>query len=107
MVRSTETRTNFRLNGRTALVTGAGRGLGAGMARGLAQAGARVVLMSRTESELVAVAAEINAAGGNAINAAQSRANRSPMLSRWPRGISPCRLRQPASRDALKASQPS
>ena len=54
---------DFRLDGRTALVTGAGRGLGVGMAKGLAQAGAQVVLMSRTGSELDAVAAEIAAAG--------------------------------------------
>lgn len=64
MPQSSETKTDFSLNGRTALVTGAGRGLGAGMARGLAQAGARVVLMSRTGSELETVAAEIDAAGG-------------------------------------------
>ena len=57
---------NFHLEGRTALVTGAGRGLGAGMARGLANAGARLVLMSRTRSELEAVAAEIAGSGGDA-----------------------------------------
>lgn len=55
---------DFRLDGRTALVTGAGRGLGVGMARALAEAGAHVVLMSRTETELNAVAAEIRHAGG-------------------------------------------
>ncbi len=57
---------DFRLDGRTALVTGAGRGLGVGMAKGLAQAGARVVLLSRTRPELEIVAAEITAAGGSA-----------------------------------------
>jgi NAD(P)-dependent dehydrogenase (short-subunit alcohol dehydrogenase family) len=57
---------NFRLDGRTALVTGAGRGLGSGMASGLASAGARVVLMSRTRAELEAVAAEIIGSGGDA-----------------------------------------
>ena len=57
---------NFHLEGRTALVTGAGRGLGAGMARGLANAGARLVLMSRTRSELEAVAVEIAGSGGDA-----------------------------------------
>jgi NAD(P)-dependent dehydrogenase (short-subunit alcohol dehydrogenase family) len=64
--RSTPPVPDFRLDGRTALVTGAGRGLGVGMAKGLAQSGARVVLMSRTRSELEAVAAEITAAGGHA-----------------------------------------
>lgn len=57
---------DFRLDGRTALVTGAGRGLGAGMAGGLSRAGAHVVLMSRTRSELDAVAEGIRASGGDA-----------------------------------------
>lgn len=57
---------DFRLEGRTALVTGAGRGLGVGMAKGLARSGARVVLLSRTRLELEAVAAEITAEGGEA-----------------------------------------
>jgi NAD(P)-dependent dehydrogenase (short-subunit alcohol dehydrogenase family) len=48
----------WRLDGRVALVIGAGRGLGRGCALELARAGARVVLVSRTESELVAVAVE-------------------------------------------------
>ena len=56
----------FRLEGKTALVTGAGRGLGVGMAHGLAQAGARVVLVARTASEIERVAAEIAADGGHA-----------------------------------------
>ncbi len=57
---------NFRLDGRTALVTGAGRGLGVGMAKGLSRAGARMVLLSRTQSELETVAAEIRQEGGEA-----------------------------------------
>ena len=48
----------WRLDGRVALVIGAGRGLGRGCALELARAGARVVLVSRTESELAAAAAE-------------------------------------------------
>jgi NAD(P)-dependent dehydrogenase (short-subunit alcohol dehydrogenase family) len=45
------------LAGRTALVTGAGRGIGAAIARALDRAGARVALVARTEAELRAVAA--------------------------------------------------
>jgi len=49
------------LAGRTALVTGAGRGIGRGCALALAEAGARVVAVSRTRSDLDSLAA---AAGG-------------------------------------------
>jgi len=45
------------LAGRTALVSGAGRGIGAAIARALDAAGARVALVARTERELRAVAA--------------------------------------------------
>ncbi len=57
---------SLRLDGRRALVTGAGRGLGRGFALALAQAGAVVTLASRTESELDDVAAEIRSTGGTA-----------------------------------------
>jgi NAD(P)-dependent dehydrogenase (short-subunit alcohol dehydrogenase family) len=57
---------SFRLDGRSALVTGAGRGIGAAAAIALAQAGAEVTLVSRSSNELQAVAAEIAEQGGTA-----------------------------------------
>ena len=56
----------FRLDGRAALVAGAGRGIGRSAAVALAHAGAEVWLMSRTQSELDAVVAELAAAGARA-----------------------------------------
>ncbi len=56
----------FSLQGRSALVTGAGRGLGRGMAQALAGRGARVVLVARSSGELEVAAAAIGAAGGEA-----------------------------------------
>ncbi len=50
----------FDLSGRTALITGGGRGLGKAMARAFAQAGANIMISSRTEEELRAAAAEIS-----------------------------------------------
>jgi NAD(P)-dependent dehydrogenase (short-subunit alcohol dehydrogenase family) len=56
----------MEMRGKSVLVTGGGRGLGAALGRVLARAGARVVLASRTASEVEAVAAGIRAGGGEA-----------------------------------------
>lgn len=56
----------FRLDDQVAIVTGAGRGLGAAIALGFAEAGADVVIASRTRSELDNVAEQIRATGRRA-----------------------------------------
>lgn len=57
---------SFRLDGRRALVTGAGRGIGLAAAAALAGAGAHVVLAARTKTEIDEAAAAIRADGGSA-----------------------------------------
>lgn len=57
---------SFRLDGRRALVTGAGRGIGLAAAAALAGAGAAVTLAARTADEVEAAAAAIRAGGGQA-----------------------------------------
>ncbi len=57
---------SFRLDGKRALVTGAGRGIGLSAASALADAGAHVTLAARTASEIEAAAAAIRARGQRA-----------------------------------------
>ena len=58
---------NDALLGRTASVTGAGRGIGRSIALGLAADGARVALLARSVDQLAEVAAAVSAAGGTAL----------------------------------------
>lgn len=53
----------FRLDGKRILVTGAGRGLGAACAEALAEAGAHVILLSRSAPPLEALATRIGSGG--------------------------------------------
>ena len=57
----------FTLTDKVAVVTGAGRGIGAATAIALAEAGADVVISARTESDLVAVAKQVEEAGRRAL----------------------------------------
>jgi len=57
----------FRLDGKVAVITGAGKGIGAEIARTFAQAGADIVLAARTEADLNKVAKEVQDAGSRAV----------------------------------------
>jgi 7-alpha-hydroxysteroid dehydrogenase len=57
----------FRLDGKTALITGAGKGIGRGIALAFAKAGADVALVARTKDDLDAVAEQVRAEGRNAV----------------------------------------
>ncbi|MGA2333295.1 MAG: glucose 1-dehydrogenase [Syntrophales bacterium] len=58
---------SMNLTGRVALVTGATKGLGYGMVMGLAQAGADIIVVSRTSADCVKVAKELEAMGRKAL----------------------------------------
>jgi NAD(P)-dependent dehydrogenase (short-subunit alcohol dehydrogenase family) len=57
----------MELQGKTAIVTGGGRGIGEGIARVLAREGANVVVMGRHAEEVEAVSATIREGGGSAL----------------------------------------
>lgn len=60
----------FDLTGKVAIITGSSKGIGLSIAKGLAENGAKVVISSRKQDAVDAVAAELNAAGFEAIGIA-------------------------------------
>jgi len=56
--------TSRRLEGKVAIVTGAGQGIGEAIARGYAREGAKIVITGRTQSKLDEVASKITGDGG-------------------------------------------
>ena len=63
----TSTQDLFRLDGKVAIVTGAGKGIGAAIARAFADAGADVALVSRTAGDLESVAHDVAERGQRAL----------------------------------------
>ena len=58
----------FSLEGKAALVTGAGRGIGRAISLAYARAGAALAIGARTESELDDTAGEIEKLGGRVVS---------------------------------------
>lgn len=57
----------MQLNGKVALITGAGRGIGKAMAIGFAREGADIVAVSRTSAQVEEAAREVKASGRRAL----------------------------------------
>lgn len=82
----------MRLQDQVAIITGGGQGLGRAFALAFAAEGARVVIAERNEERATAVAAEISAAGGEALalatdvaSEASTQAMAAATLERWGR----------------------
>jgi 3-oxoacyl-[acyl-carrier protein] reductase len=82
----------MRLHDQVAIITGAGQGLGRAFALAFAAEGAKVVIAERNEERGAAVAAEIGAAGGQAMalgadvaSEASTQAMAAATLERWGR----------------------
>ncbi|MGE0385683.1 MAG: SDR family NAD(P)-dependent oxidoreductase [Gammaproteobacteria bacterium] len=85
----------FRLDGRTALVVGAGPGIGAHVARAFAAVGAKVVVSARSGERMEALAREIRAAGGQALAVASDAglaADREALVARTQEAFGPAHI---------------
>ena len=77
----------FRLEGKVAVITGAGRGIGAGIAKAFAEVGADVVIGSRTEAQLEEVAEGVRALGRRAVVVAGDLNSRDALQVLVDRGV--------------------
>lgn len=77
----------FRLDGQTAVVTGAARGIGRGVAELLAAAGARVVVADIAAEAAVAVATGLTAGGGEALGLAVDVAQEESVIQMYDQAI--------------------
>ncbi|MFT4565631.1 MAG: NAD(P)-dependent dehydrogenase (short-subunit alcohol dehydrogenase family) [Saprospiraceae bacterium] len=82
----------FNLEGKVALITGGAGVLGGAMADGLSKAGAKVAILSRTQSKVDRKAKEINYEGGDALalaadvlDLAQLEKAKEKLLEKWGR----------------------
>ncbi|MGJ3241780.1 MAG: SDR family NAD(P)-dependent oxidoreductase [Opitutales bacterium] len=76
--------TLFDLSGKTAFITGAGRGIGATLARGLASAGARVVVNDRHADRIAETVSAIEADGNQAVDACFDCTDEAAVLEAMP-----------------------
>lgn len=84
----------FRLDGRRALITGGSRGIGRACALALSQAGAEVVVVSRTATQLQEVVSSVENAGGRALAIATDVGDAAgvdrlvaSLTAHWPKGV--------------------